>query len=233
MTQTTTTVLLDAGGVILDEATQETARAGVITDVLAEIVDSYTTERYWADVTEAVACFSTYVYQYIFRKYCEPDIRLFNHLYDKHLDLWDDHQPPLELMEGIAPELKKMSGSLQIGLAGQYGRPVLDLLDKHDLLRFFTWRETQDDFNLTKPDPRYYEQIVGAFGVKPQECIMVGDRIGRDIVPARMLGMKTVRVRTGLHKNQRARFPLEIADAELPSVVGLAATAIALADSTG
>ena len=93
MTNTITTILLDAGGVIIDETNQEDARAGVITDVLAEIVDGYSVERYLTDVDEAVERFSTYVYQYIFWKYTEPDIKLFHRLYDKHLSLWDKYQP--------------------------------------------------------------------------------------------------------------------------------------------
>ena len=88
---------------------------------------------------------------------------------------------------------------------------------------------TQDDFSVTKPDPRYYEQIVKAFGVDPQLCIMVGDRIDNDIIPAKQLGMRTILIRVGLHKNQQPRNPFEIPDLELDGVVGLAAAVQKLA----
>ena len=39
---------------------------------------------------------------------------------------------------------------------------------------------------------------------------MVGDRIDKDITPANVLGMKTIRIKTGLHKNQEPRIPLEV-----------------------
>ena len=41
---------------------------------------------------------------------------------------------------------------------------------------------------------------------------MVGDRIDKDIIPAKLVGMKTIRIRTGIHKNQEARTPEEIPD---------------------
>ncbi len=51
---------------------------------------------------------------------------------------------------------------------------------------------------------------------------MVGDRIDKDIIPARMTGMKTVLVRTGIHRDQQPRTPAEIPDADLPGLVDLA-----------
>ena len=45
-----------------------------------------------------------------------------------------------------------------------------------------------------------------------EESIMVGDRIDKDIIPAKLIGMKTIRIRTGIHKNQEPRTPDEIAE---------------------
>ena len=116
-----------------------------------------------------------------------------------------------------------LSRRFQLGIAGQYGREILDLLEEQSVLDCFAYRLTQDDFSITKPDPRYYEQIAKACGVHPQQCIMVGDRIDKDVVPAKQLGMKTILVRTGLHRNQQPRIPFEVPDAELEGVLGLAA----------
>jgi len=55
---------------------------------------------------------------------------------------------------------------------------------------------------ITKPDPRYYEQIAQLLGVNPHQCIMVGDRIDKNIIPVKQVGMKTIWTRVGLHKNQ-------------------------------
>jgi FMN phosphatase YigB (HAD superfamily) len=45
----------------------------------------------------------------------------------------------------------------------------------------------------------------GALGLAPGACIMVGDRIDRDIVPAKALGMATIQFRSGRHRRQRPR----------------------------
>ena len=64
----------------------------------------------------------------------------------------------------------------------------------------------------------------------PAACIMAGDRIDKDVIPAKQLGMKTIRVRVGLHKGQQPRTPDEIPDAELAGVAGPAAAARHIAE---
>ena len=216
-----TTVLLDAGGVLLDEAEMETSRAAATARFLTEQGHEYTQDRYWADIEEAVHAFCADTYLYVFRKYGAE--------YEAFEEGWRPSRPPLRLMEGMAGELPALARRFQVGIAGQYGAEVLDLLEDHGLLGCLAWRFTQDDFTLTKPDPRYFQQIVDACGVDARECLLVGDRIDKDVIPARQLGMRTIRIRVGLHRNQRPRDPSEAPDVELESVVGLADAAAQLA----
>lgn len=220
---TITTVLLDAGGVIVDESEQEVIRAQIIVEVLSAIVPGYSISRYQSDIEGAVRVFCPSAYQYVFRKHLKNDRSLFDKVYALHLDKWRQRKPPLKLSFGLEREVKAISRHFKIGIAGQYGREILNLLEDRSILDCFVYRLTQDDFPITKPDPRYYEQIVEACGVQPQECIMVGDRIDKDVVPAKQLGMKTILIRTGLHRNQQPRIPFEVPDAELEGVPGLAA----------
>jgi FMN phosphatase YigB (HAD superfamily) len=44
--------------------------------------------------------------------------------------------------------------------------------------------------HFCKPHPEYYQEIAGNLGVKPEECLMVGNDIGEDL-PAGTIGMKT------------------------------------------
>ncbi len=107
---------------------------------------------------------------------------------------------------------------------------MLELLEEHSILDSFAYRFTQDDFSLTKPDPRYYEQILKKCGVDPKESIMVGDRIDKDVIPARQLGMRTILIRAGLYKTQQPRIPFEIPDLELDNVSGLAKAVLKLSE---
>ncbi len=219
-----TTVLLDAGGVILDESQHERVRAEVTAELLSEVVPGYSTASYFSDVEDAVRSFCPNAYQYVFWKHSRGSVELFDKLWDSYLERFAGKQPPLKLSNGLSAELKPLSSAFNVGIAGQYGRELLHLLRDEAVLDMFKYRFTQDDFSLTKPDPRYFEQIAEVCGARPWECVMVGDRVDKDVIPAKMLGMKTVLVRTGIHRNQQPRIPSERPDVELSSVIGLAAS---------
>lgn len=225
-----TTVLLDAGGVILDESAHEIKHAEIVTGLIAGYYPDYSVNDYWHDAEEAVQSFCPEVYQYILWKHLQPDREHFEEARRRHLEQWRGQRPPLVMMAGLAAEITEIVRTLDIGLAGQYGADILGLLEREGVLDCFKYRVTQDDFAITKPDPRYYEQICKQIGVEPSSCIMVGDRIDKDIIPARQLGMKTIRIRGGLHKDQIPRIPFEIPDVTLDSVAGLADAVDELAD---
>ena len=222
-------VFLDAGGVVLDERAMEESRAVATTAVLAGYVPGYTVDAYWADIEDAVRAFSDRAYHYVFWKRLAPDEALFVSALEAFETAWRTSRPALALMPGIAEEMQRLAGRYRLGLAGQYGGEVLSLLDREGLGDLLAWRFTQSDFSLTKPDPRYYQQILEACGVSAERCVMVGDRIDKDVIPAKRLGMKTVRIRLGIHRHQDPRIPWEIPDVELESVRGLAAAIEGLA----
>lgn len=53
-----------------------------------------------------------------------------------------------------------------------------DLITSYELMHF------------CKPHPEYYQEIADALGVKPEECLMVGNDVGEDL-SAGLIGMKT------------------------------------------
>jgi putative hydrolase of the HAD superfamily len=224
-----TTVLLDAGGVILDESEHERVRVAIAVELLGTVVPGYTQATFYSDLDEAIESFSPRILAHVFWKYLKPDRTRCDELYDLFLKRWRELRPHLRLMQGIGKEVEAISKNLDVGIAGQYGKDLLDLLETEDLLRCFRYRFTQDDFAITKPDPRYLEQITDACGVDPGECIMVGDRIDNDVIPAKQLGMKTVLVRIGLHRSQQPRTSFEMPDIELPGIEGLGAAVSTLA----
>ena len=58
-------------------------------------------------------------------------------------------------------------------------------LDKADF-EFFT---TYEDYHYCKPNLGYYKEVLDRAGLLPEECVMVGNDIGEDMV-ARELGMQ-------------------------------------------
>ena len=50
---------------------------------------------------------------------------------------------------------------------------------------------------VAKPDLRIFRIALERAACKPEEAVMVGDRIDNDIIPAKKLGMKTVWIKQG------------------------------------
>lgn len=51
---------------------------------------------------------------------------------------------------------------------------------------------TSDDTGINKPNRKFYDIIFRKFKIRPEECIMVGDKPEVDLKLAKRLGMKTV-----------------------------------------
>lgn len=64
--------------------------------------------------------------------------------------------------------------------------------------------------------PRFFRRVLSTIGAEPQECIMVGDRMDSDILPARKAGIYTVRILQGPYSKQKGK-----ADAEIRKFSGL------------
>ena len=228
-----TTVLLDAGGVILDESEHEKVRLEIATRILAGIRPGYSENGLRRDLDEAIGMFCPRVLAYAVWKQVKPDRGLFDRLMIAFRTEWAARRPPLKVMPGFEREIAGISDRFQVGIAGQYGSDLLDLLRRENLLHHFTHRFTQDDFDITKPDPRYLDRIALACGANPSECIMVGDRIDNDVIPARQVGMKVVLVRVGLHRRQSPRTPHEMPDGEIIGITGLADAVVLVAARPG
>lgn len=48
---------------------------------------------------------------------------------------------------------------------------------------------TYENSHYCKPNPDYYKEVIGRLGVTPEECLMVGNDVGEDMI-AETLGMK-------------------------------------------
>jgi HAD superfamily hydrolase (TIGR01549 family) len=204
-------IFLDAGGVILDETEFEQISSKIITNIIKNYNVNYSIENYWNNIDEAVYRFVPKVYDFILYKNIN-NLNDFNKLKLQYKNELKQSNIKFKLMDGIDDFLKISSKQYKIGILGQYGKDFRQYLEEIKLNKYFTFTEVQDDYKITKPDPRYFEALLKKCKCKPEESIMVGDRIDKDIIPAKMVGMKTIRIKTGIHKNQEPRIPEEIPD---------------------
>ena len=218
-------VFLDAGGVIIDESEFERIKAQILTDIISK-VKIYTISDYWNDTEEAVYRFVSSTYEYVLFKNLK-DKNQYDQAFEEYKLRWKERKAPFKLMPGLKDLLERVSRDYKIGILGQYGNDFKMFLQEQDILSFFSFQQTQASYSITKPDPRYFEAILKEANCMPEKSIMVGDRIDKDIIPANVLKMKTIRLRTGLHAKQEPRIPLEIPNMTISSLSELTKEKIA------
>lgn len=137
-----------------------------------------------------------------------------------------------ELRPGIAGVLDQLRlRGLKLGIVANQPDRVLETLNRHGIAHHFESQAITGVYGLRKPDVRLFLQACADLGVGPEECIMVGDRIDNDIVPAKQLGMRTVLLRTGRHITQQPRSWDEPPDAEVYDATGILEAIVTLIES--
>jgi len=211
-------IFLDAGGIILNENNFENNMARIITGIIQKYHRDYSIIDYWNDTKEAIYRFVPRVYDYILYKYIKDRENFRESKIQKNNEENKNLKNNFELTDGLKNFLMNFAEHYKIGILGQYGKALRDFLEKENILPFFSFSEIQDDYNVTKPDPRYFEAILKNCNCNANESVMVGDRIDKDIIPAKLIGMRTIRVRVGLHKNQKPRTLDEIPDLTVENI---------------
>lgn len=76
-------------------------------------------------------------------------------------------------------------------------------LERYDLRRYFDSVIISEIVKVRKPSLKPFLLALKDLGCRPDEAIMVGDRYDIDVAPAKVLGMKTIRIRRGWFANQQ------------------------------
>ncbi len=127
-----------------------------------------------------------------------------------------------ELRPGIAPVLEALKArGVKLGLAANQPLRALRSLEEAGIGHYFENDGVSGVYGFRKPDVRLFLRACEDLGVEPGECIMVGDRIDNDVVPAHLLGMRTVLIRTGRHREQQPRSWEERPDFEVEDAAGI------------
>lgn len=135
----------------------------------------------------------------------------------------------IELRPGVGVMIERLHGrGLKLGLAANQPARVVAEVDAHGIGKFFAHREVSGHHGYRKPDVRLFLRACEDLDVELAECVMVGDRIDNDIARAKLLGMRTVLMRTGRHIAQQARAVDEVPDFEVHDVEGIETTIVSL-----
>lgn len=127
-----------------------------------------------------------------------------------------------EKREGIDDVLRWLHArGLKLGVVANQPQRKIEVLGRAGLARYFTDLQMSEGIGRRKPDPEIFRHVCRALAVEPAQCVMVGDRIDNDIMPANRLGMTTIQLRAGRHRDQRPIAAEDFADFIVEDCAGL------------
>ncbi len=117
---------------------------------------------------------------------------------------WDT----VEYIPGAEQALQDLSGSFFCAIATNAGvsdtKLMRKALERVGADRFFQFFTSSRDLHSEKPDPLFFLKIASILGVKPEECIHIGNVYEKDVVGAAAAGMRTIFFN---EKNEKGFFP--------------------------
>jgi len=93
--------------------------------------------------------------------------------------------------------LRKLKGRYKLGIiSNNYGN-LQAICQETGLNEVMDIAVDSNVVGCEKPDPRIFEYALTHLGVSPEESVMIGDNIKRDILGARSVGMNTILISSG------------------------------------
>ena len=93
--------------------------------------------------------------------------------------------------------LKGLSRNYEIGIIANQTLGTSERLENLGVRKYIDLVIASAEEGVSKPGRRIFEIALERSGCKPENAVMIGDRIDNDIVPAKQLGMKTIWIKQG------------------------------------
>lgn len=88
--------------------------------------------------------------------------------------------------------LKHLSRKYKLCLVSNFYGNLRTVLQAYGLKHYFPHIIESAAVNVRKPDPRIFELGVEAMGLRPEQVLVVGDSLSKDIRPAQAIGCHTI-----------------------------------------
>ncbi len=126
-----------------------------------------------------------------------------------------------KLYPDVERVLQKLSETYKLGIIANQTPGTRDRLAHWGIGKYFEVIAASAEEGYDKPDPRIFEIALSRASCKPNEAVMIGDRLDNDIAPAKKLGMRTVWVRQGFAKYQQVTAKTEEPDDTVDGITAL------------
>ncbi|MFC9893143.1 HAD family hydrolase [Nocardia sp. NPDC127579] len=102
--------------------------------------------------------------------------------------------------EDLYPDVRRALGELRerglrVLIAGNQPPQAKAALERMDLP--VDGVHTSAEWDLEKPDPKFFLKVAEVAGVRPEQICYVGDRVDNDVLPAHAAGLRPVLIRRG------------------------------------
>ncbi|MFO8034506.1 MAG: HAD family hydrolase [Candidatus Bipolaricaulota bacterium] len=199
------TVLLDLGGPVLNEDREYAAWDDHLLKLLAEDGVTVARNAYSSALTEATRACHPQPRVSALWSLMQPDIPRFRRLKDafrKYTSRPERHLSTSSVRPGAHEAVRALAERHTLALAANQPAGVREILRREEILAPFSWQYVSEDLGVAKPDLLFFQIILDKLGVPAESAVMVGDRVDADVLPAKALGLHTVRVLQGPYAQQ-------------------------------
>lgn len=114
--------------------------------------------------------------------------------------------------------LERLHGKYKIGVIANQLPGTAARLEKQGILKFIDIVIASAEEGVEKPDRKIFELALSRANCMAENAVMIGDRVDNDIIPAKKIGMKTIRVKQGMWKYWEVVGEEEKADIEVENL---------------
>ncbi len=147
-----------------------------------------------ADNKDPKVRYRDYSYGELLRRH---DIKNFKEIAIKEYNWFSDNLIlKIKAIPGAKSAIKKLMKTYKVALVtGDRGERARRKLKKAGMGSLFRTVISSGETGVMKPDKRYYLMAADSLGVKPSECIVIGNNFKDDIEVAQKLGIKAIMFR--------------------------------------
>lgn len=131
------------------------------------------------------------------------------------------HQEDEELYDDTVYVLERLSEKYKIGVIANQSLGTAERLEQKDILKYIDLVIASAEEGVSKPDRRIFDIALSRAHCKPENAVMIGDRVDNDIVPGKRIGMKTIWIKQGFGKYWSISNQEEQADYEVNNLTKL------------
>ena len=131
------------------------------------------------------------------------------------------YQEDEELYDDTVYVLERLSEKYKIGVIANQSLGTAERLEQKAILKYIDLVIASAEEGVSKPDRRIFDIALSRAHCKPENAVMIGDRVDNDIVPGKRIGMKTIWIKQGFGKYWSISNQEEQADYEVDNLTDL------------